>query len=54
MLFNLDNESKQKMFNEYKQEALDFKNRKLLEKQKRIEEEKEYLKNIVFYTKVIK
>ena len=43
MFFNLDRNSKQNLFNQYKQEALDYRQKKNIEKQKRIQEEREYL-----------
>ena len=43
MFFNLDKNTKQNLLNEYKQEALNFHQKKKDEKQKRIQEEREYL-----------
>jgi hypothetical protein len=43
MFFNLDKSTKQNLLNEYKQEALNFHQKKQEEKQKRIQEEREYL-----------
>ena len=43
MFFNLDKNTKQNLLNEYKQEALNFHQKKQEEKQKRIQEEREYL-----------
>lgn len=43
MFFNLDKNSKQNLLNEYKQEALNFHQKKKDERQKRIQEEREYL-----------
>ena len=43
MFFNLDKNSKQNLLNEYKQEALNFHQKKLEERQKRIKEEREFL-----------
>ena len=43
MLFNIDNESKQRMFNQSKQDAEEYIRRKQMEKQKKIQEETEYL-----------
>ena len=43
MLFNLDRNSKQNLFNQYKQDAIDYQQKKNIEKQRRIQEEREYL-----------
>ena len=43
MLFNLDKNSKQNLLNEYKQEALNYHQKKKDERQKRIQEEREYI-----------
>ena len=43
MFFNLDRNSKQSLFNQYKQDALDYRQKKNFEKQRRIQEEREYL-----------
>ena len=43
MFFNLDKNSKQNLLNEYKQEALNYHQKKKDEKQKRIQEEREYI-----------
>ena len=43
MFFNLDKNSKQSLFNQFKQDALDYRQKKNLEKQRRIQEEREYL-----------
>jgi hypothetical protein len=43
MFFNLDRNSKQSLFNQFKQDALDYRQKKNLEKQRRIQEEREYL-----------
>ena len=43
MLFNADNETKQRMFNQYKQDAMDYHQRKEDEKRRRIQEEREYI-----------
>jgi len=43
MFFNLDRNSKQSLFNQYKQDALDYRQKKNIEKQRRIQEEREYL-----------
>ena len=43
MFFNLDKNSKQNLLNEYKQEALNYHQKKKDERQKRIQEEREYL-----------
>ena len=43
MFFNLDRNSKQNLFNQYKQDAIDYRQKKNIEKQRRIQEEREYL-----------
>ena len=43
MFFNLDKNSKQNLFNQYKQDAIDYCQKKNIEKQRRIQEEREYL-----------
>ena len=43
MFFNLDKNSKQNLFNQYKQDAIDYRQKKNIEKQRRIQEEREYL-----------
>ena len=43
MFFNLDRSSKQNLFNQYKQDAMDYRQKKNFEKQRRIQEEREYL-----------
>ena len=43
MFFNLDKNSKQSLFNQYKQDAIDYRQKKNIEKQRRIQEEREYL-----------
>lgn len=43
MFFNLDKNSKQNILNEYKQEALNYHQKKKDERQKRIQEEREYI-----------
>ena len=43
MFFNLDKNSKQNLLNEYKQEALNYTQKKKDERQKRIQEEREYM-----------
>ena len=43
MFFNLDKNSKQNLLNEYKQEALNYHQNKKDEKQRRIQEEREYI-----------
>ena len=43
MFFNLDRNSKQNLFNQYKQDAIDYRQRKNFEKQRRIQEEREFL-----------
>ena len=42
MLFNADNQTKQRIFNQYKQDAIDYHQRKEDEKRRRIQEEREY------------
>ena len=43
MFFNLDRSSKQNLLNQYKQDAMDYRQKKNFEKQRRIQEEREYL-----------
>ena len=43
MFFNLDKNTKQNLFNQYKQEAINYRQKKSNEKQRRIQEEREYL-----------
>ena len=43
MFFNLDRNSKQNLLNQYKQDAMDYRQKKNYEKQRRIQEEREYL-----------
>ena len=43
MLFNADNQTKQRIFNQYKQDAIDYHQRKEDEKRRRIQEEREYI-----------
>ena len=43
MFFNLDKNTKQNLFNQYKQDAIDYRQKKNNEKQRRIQEEREYL-----------
>ena len=43
MLFNIDRATKQNILQQYKQDALDYENRKKLERQRKIQEEREYL-----------
>ena len=43
MFFNLDRNSKQNLLNQYKQDAMDYRQKKNNEKQRRIQEEREYL-----------
>ena len=43
MFFNLDRSSKQNLFNQYKQDAMDYRQKKNFERQRRIQEEREYL-----------
>lgn len=43
MLFNVDRNTKQSILNQYKQDALDYENRKAHERQKKIEEERALL-----------
>ena len=43
MFFNVDKNTKQNMFQQYKKDALEYEQRKKQEKQKRIQEERDYL-----------
>ena len=43
MLFNIDRATKQNILQQYKQDALDYENRKKQERQRKIQEEREYL-----------
>lgn len=43
MFFNADKNTKQNMFQQYKKDALEYEQRKKQEKQKRIQEERDYL-----------
>lgn len=43
MLFNIDRNTKQNILNQYKQDALDYENRKAEEKKRKIEEERAYI-----------
>ena len=45
MLFNADNQTKQRIFNQYKQDAIDYHQRKEDEKRRRIQEEREFIEN---------
>ena len=43
MLFNIDRATKQNILQQYKQDALDYENRKIQERQRKIQEEREFL-----------
>lgn len=43
MLFNIDRATKQSILQQYKQDALDYENRKIQERQRKIQEEREFL-----------
>lgn len=47
MLFNVDRSTKQNMLNQYKQDALDYEKKKVIEKQRQIEEERNYLNQLM-------
>lgn len=43
MLFNADKATKQRILNQYKQDAIEYENKKAMERQRKIEEERAYL-----------